>query len=372
MSNTKISHSAVRMYSECGRKYLYHYKYRLRSKVTHGALLFGSALDNALNTLLKTKNLEESIKMFEKCFRYQDINGIGTYLPYAKNVVYGMKDFDEELITDEDEKKYVEFKAKYDVKSASDLKTDMANVVQLKKEQGHANLTDIEKMIYSFGNWHCLRNKGLCMLDAYNTEIIPQIKDVLAIQKHVGLTNSEGDKITGYIDLIVEWKDGKRYVLDNKTSSIEYEPDSAMRSQQLILYHHMTKEEYKINGGVGFIVMYKHLNKNRQKTCAKCNFDGSGGRHKTCSNEFDGVRCNGMWIEKIRPSARVQVILNQVSEAAEDLVIQTFDEANEGIKKGVFNPNLNACGNANFQCPYYRKCWYGKEDDLIQVESKTK
>ncbi len=349
---------------------------RLRSKTTSGALLFGSALDRALNTLLTSKNYEEAKAMFEKAFRFQEINNVGTYLPYATNVVYAQKDYDGDLIFEEDEKKFQEqYKTKFNLDTDKSLKQLTAFYRELKKEKGFQGLTEDQKRVYNYGHWICLKNKGLILLEGYNKEIVPRIKNVIEVQKHISLENQEGDKITGWVDAILEMDDGKRYIIDHKTSSMEYEDDSAMRSQQLILYYHITKDEYKIDG-VGFIVLYKQLDKNKKKVCEKCGFNGSGGRHKTCPNEVDGPdglveRCNGMWKETIDPVGRIQVILNTVSEQAENLVMSVFDEANDGIKKNVFNPNLSACGDGDWRCAFYKKCWYGSDEDLIVLENKN-
>lgn len=364
----RISHSAIRMYSECGRKYKYHYVNRLRSKTTSGALLFGSSLDHALNEMLKSRSLEDSITAFNKSFAYQNINNEGVYLPYTTLVTYSKKDFDAEILTEEDHQKYLEYKAKFNVDR--DTVAALYNENQFLKEEGGFNkLTNDQKRNLNFANWLCLRRKGLIMLRDYHKNTLPQIKEVLAIQKTIEMDNGIGDKLTGFLDLIVEFNDGKRYLLDHKTSSIQYEDDSAMRSQQLIIYYHAFKEEFKLDGA-GFIVFNKGLFKNKTKICSVCSKDGTGQRHKTCDAEVEGKRCNGEWISTVNPECKIDVILNKISTAAESLVIETFDEANEGIKKGVFNPNLNACGNENFRCPFYNKCWHGKDDDLINLGEK--
>lgn len=381
MSKNRLSHSSVAVFSSCARKYRYHYVDGLRSRVTSGALVYGSALDKALDHLIKTRNLEESKEIFKKFWSVQEINGKSTVLTTATNIVYSQKDYDGDLITEKHTEKFEEIKKKFNIETDQSLKQATTFYRELKKEKGFQSFTQNQKIVYNFGHWCCMLEKGLIMLDSYNKLVLPNIKQVIETQKKIEMTNAEGDSIIGYIDLIVEWGNGKRYVLDNKTSSSEYDDDSAMRSQQLILYYHAVKDEYKIDG-VGFIVLSKQLLKNKKKTCSKCNYDGTGGRHKTCPNELpDGKeeayptpagglkRCGGEWTETIDPECKIDVILNQVSEQAENLVLETFDEANVAIKKQVYNPNLSACAafGKDFLCPYYNKCWYGKDDDLIKV-----
>lgn len=366
----RISHSSIRTYSECGKKYELHYVKRLRSKVISGALLFGSAIDRALGVLLDTKDLEKAKAQFLQSWNQQEINGELTELFATTKIVYAQKDYDSDLIFDSDEQVF-------EHPSGSSLKQITAFYRELKKEKGFNGLTDEQKIDYNYGHWVCLKNKGLILLEGYAKEILPRVKRVLAQQKKISIKNAEGDEIIGYIDLIAEMDDGKIYILDHKTSSSEYENDSAMQSPQLILYYHAEKDAYKAQG-VGFIVLYKQINKNKKKICSKCGHDGSGGRHKTCPNEveiraasqIEMIRCNGEWTETISPEGRFQVILNEVPESAENLVLDTFDLSADGIRKGVFTPNLNACGSGDWKCSFYSKCWKGKDDDLIVLPEK--
>lgn len=368
----KLSHSSIYTYSTCSRKFDLHYNKRLRSRVISGALLFGSAMDKALGTLLETKDLETAKKQFFQTWTFQEINGILTPLNNTDKVVYAQKDYDADLIFAEDE---LTFKTLFN--NEKSLKQLTAFYRELKKEKGHNGLTEEQKLIYNYGHWVCLLNKGLIMLEGYHKHILPRIKKVYSQQKKISIKNSEGDEIIGYIDLIAEMDDGKIYILDHKTSSSEYDQDSAMQSPQLILYYHAEKDAFKAQG-VGFIVLYKQLNKNKVKICTKCQYDGSGGRHKTCPqmtekiSDYPSTRCEGEWKETIAPEARFDVILNEVPESAEILVMDTFDLSAQGIKKEVFTPNLNACGTGEWICQFKKLCWKGKDDDLIVLSEKKR
>lgn len=357
---------------------------RLRVKTTNGALLMGSAIDKGINVLLETKNLEEAIKAFDKSFRYNFINNVGHYIPESTLVTYAKRDFDRDLLTNEDVdqfNKFLEKQGLYDSEVQTDINEYYKVALEDKEHNGFDNMDLYSRKVYALSNWLCLRRKGHIMIRGYHDQILPKIKEVLAIQKSISIENSENDKITGFIDLAVQWQDEKRYLLDNKTSYMEYEPDSAMKSQQLILYYHACKEELKLDG-VGFIVLYKQINKNKIKKCSKCGKDGTGQRHKTCDAEYEIknlidlnakgpiARCNGEWLETIKPECRIDIILNTVPEAAENLVIETFDEANEGIKKEAFGPNLDACMKYGQPCQFYNKCWKGSDEDLIKLDKK--
>lgn len=366
----KLSHSSVRLFTECPRKFFYHYVQRLRGKNIHGALLYGSSIDLALNHLLETKDLNASIKIFDKSFNNQFINNVPTYLPLATNVVYSVKDFDADLLKEEDHDYYRKVQLELGYKGESQAE-ELKKLVELKKQVGFGKFTKEQKQIYNLINWLSLRRKGHVMLQSYAIKVLPRIKKVIAVQKKSELLNDQGDSVVYIIDLIVEWEDGKIYLMDNKTSSIDYEDDSAMKSQQLVLYYHAEKEENKLDG-VGFIVLNKNILKNRVKICSKCGFDGSSTRHKTCNNEIEENRCGGEWKETISPECFIKVIINKVPPATEDLVLETFDGANTAIKTGNFPPNLNACGNSNFLCTYYRKCHYGDDEDLVYLNENKK
>jgi hypothetical protein len=81
-----------------------------------------------------------------------------------------------------------------------------------------------------------MRRKGIVMIESYDKFIMPKIKNTLAVQHKASLTNEDGDSVVQYVDLIVEWTDGRRILMDNKTSRVVYAPDSAGVSQQLISY----------------------------------------------------------------------------------------------------------------------------------------
>ena len=361
----RLSHSSVRLYSQCGRKYKLRYIDGYRSVVTSGALLFGSALDNSLNTLLETKDISQAIKVFDKVFHFNFINDVGTYLPDSTLITYAKSDFDSDLLLPEDHKKFSDKQYEYALHEGKSLEDTYEFLMSKKEEVGFANLNDNEKKLLNLANWLCLYRKGLIMLEGYNSKVLPKIKSVLTVQKQIELENQEQDKLVGYIDMILEMDDGKRYVMDNKTSTKEYELDSPSHSQQLILYYHATKEEYKLDGA-GFIVLYKLILKNKTKRCSVCSNDGTGKRHKSCDAEVNGKRCGGDWIETIRPEANIQIITNTIPQAAEDLVLETFDEANLGIKNEAFSPNLQACVQGPIICEYYNKCWRGSDLDLIK------
>lgn len=365
----RLSQSGLRIYNQCGRRYKHHYIDRLRPIVISGALLFGNALDKALNELLSSKDIKEARKVFDDAWNRSEINEVVQDLAKNTNIAYAESDFDVELLNKEDIASFDSFVAESGYKDNSGIAKAIKELSDKKKSVGLTNMSTLERQLLAYANWLSMRRKGYVMLSSYKSKVLPTIENVLAIQENITLENDQGDKVPGVVDLIVQFKDGTRYLMDNKTSSRAYEADSAMTSQQLIVYYHALKEEYKLDG-VGFIVLYKNITKNKKKICSKCEFDGSGTAHRTCNNMIGDVRCMGEWDVKINPSCFIEVIKNKVSEIGESLVLNSFDENAEAIKKGIFNPNLTACKQGNMVCPYFNKCWYGKDDDLIDLNKK--
>lgn len=367
----RLSHSSTRTYTDCARRYKLHYVDRLRPKVTHGALTFGSALDAGLTAMLEKRDLAEGMAAFEKSWNFQFINGKPAALPGHPGVVYAEQDFDEDLLLKEDHEKWDAFLAENSYMDDRGIAAALSTLTKKKADVGYPNLSETEKKVMSYANWLSMRRKGHVMLKSYAVNVMPRIKRVVAMQKQVVLDNGTGDSIIGYVDLIAELTDGRIVVFDHKTSAREYSDDSPGLSQQLVIYYHALKAEMKVDG-VGFIVLYKRLNKNKEKWCSVCAYEGTGGSHRTCpSPNAEGKRCGGEWEVKVAPECAISVLVNTVSEQAEELVLSSFDEANDAIKKGIFNPNLNSCKNGPIVCPYLRHCWHGDNSELEQLEDKS-
>lgn len=283
----KLSHTAVSMYLSCGLCYKTHYIDNWRPIKTKSYFLFGRALDEALNELLKTKDIYKAYEIFDiEMLKDRDLD-------YSKN------DLDLELL----------------------LHNGFSS---------HA----------MYPEWYTLKIKGQMMIKAYYNEILPKIQEVLVIQKPLQLTNDKGDEINGIVDTIVKMN-GKTYLLDNKSSGFKYEEDSVKKSQQLCLYHYKMKQEYKLDGA-GFIVLLKKINKNKVKKCKKCETINKS-THKTCNEReplsltnFALKRCNGEFDITINPTVDIQYIFDTISIEDEYRVLNDFNKANEGIKAGIF------------------------------------
>lgn len=196
----KLSHSGRELYETCGYKFQLHYNQRLRSKNTSSALLFGSAFDEALNVLLLERDLEKAKYIFITEWLKHETNF---------NISYYKSDLNVELID-------------------PDLLWDLSAITD-KNQHAH------------YLHFFSMEAKGLRMLEAYNTEILPRIKNVIAVQKSFELPFPKQEGIVrGIIDLIaeIELDTGETVaaILDNKSTSAPYPKNSYKTKEQLALY----------------------------------------------------------------------------------------------------------------------------------------
>jgi len=363
-TKNRLSYSQIRTYNTCGRKYELYYRKKLRSIYKSSALIYGSALDSALNELFKDRSIDPA-PYFEKAFTFAEVNKRGTleYIPTHTSLVYAERDFDLELLT-EDCKTAIQKKAEELGIDFLEIGMYIEDYLVQKKARGLSNM-EVEKIqLYNFIVWKALYQKGLVTLKSYTKKVLPLVKSTIAVQEAIEAENSHGDTIVGFADVLLEMHDGSRVLFDNKTSSLQYHGDSARFSPQLTLYFNILKEKYNLTH-VGYIVMSKNLRKNKKKKCAYCGHNGTGSRAKTCDNVVNKVRCNANWIEKNNFECDITILTDQVSELTQNLVIETFDLANESIKKGDFAPNLEVCNPLyGLPCEYLLYCHKGIKKDL--------
>lgn len=206
----KLSHTRLQTYLTCPYKYWLYYDKKLRPKATKSALVFGAAMDEALNELLQSKDLDKSKERLSYKLNHPIVND--TPIILAENL----------------------------------------DLIKFSK-------TDLQPAL-SEDPIKCLELKGNILLDEYNKKIIPKIKEVISVQETIKIENEDGDSIIGIIDMIVKWKDNKTYLLDNKTTSVKYDKDSPSKSDQLLLYHLIKQSEVDIDK-IGFIVLNKKIRK---------------------------------------------------------------------------------------------------------------
>jgi PD-(D/E)XK nuclease superfamily len=384
----KLSHSAKSKYLQCGHSYRLHYIDKLRPVTLSSNLVFGSAIDNALNKMLESKMdrafkqtpqelLQNTIDEFNRSFEQgQNSNYEIVDLPLNPNLEYGRYDFDSDLLEKDDWKELFKYDSNFfDTKNAVDAK--------LKDGAEWIDIPEENRMVLNYANWLCCQRRGHLLIQAYQESILPQIKRVIEVQKKVELLDEDGNNLNGVIDFVCELMDGSIAIIDNKTSSTVYAEDSVKGSEQLATYqailnlfaddpenewkHHIQK--------CGYAVMSKKLDKTITKTCQECG-NISQGAHKTCdalveSGKAKPKRCNGIWNKVKEFKVNTQFITGTISSDYADSVLENAVTVKSCIELGLFPKNYSACENMfGRKCPYFNKCHGGSDKGLVQTGEK--
>lgn len=357
----RLSHSQIRLFQECGKKYQYYYKDKIREKVRSGALCFGEAFDKAVEAIIKDITIDDN-KVFDVVFTEQEINKKKIYLPDSPLLVYSASDYDSDLLTDEDVQ-FLEAKS-LELGLDGNLDSSFASCLAAKKQSRYKPFKDNERKFFNLCNWVSLRRKGHVMLTSFRNKVLPNLKDIEGTQVKIELANDTGDTVIGYADYLGKYANNpNKLVLDFKTSSIEYEDDSATISPQLALYAHALDVKQ-----AGFVVFSKRITKNRVKICSQCGFDGTGNRMSSCNNTIEDKRCKGEWNETLSPEAEVKVIISDIPKQTTEIVLENAEIVNTLINQGLFIRNLESCRGKFGVCPYYNKCFRGEDKGLEKVE----
>ena len=192
---TRLSFSARENYELCPYKYYLHYVMKYRSSLLSSALVFGNALDLALNDMLTGSQLYHEV-FDSEWSKYETI---------ADTIEFYKSDLDVSLLTEEEQT----------------LPKPMQNFLSL-------------------------RAKGHKLLIAYHEQIMPRIKSVVSVQGEVTIVGYDDggaateDSIYGKLDLIamIENDNGEtvKALLDNKTTSEPYPKNAVQSKDQLALY----------------------------------------------------------------------------------------------------------------------------------------
>lgn len=371
----RLSFSQISKYNQCPRSYRLHYVDKLRERSATAYLAFGSAMDESLNAILldfkKNKTVTRDYKsIFDAKWQTIEINKKTYALPCSTLVGYAKSDYISELL-DENDLLFLGAKSEeLGLSEARGLTRDGVKELKEKLEEEKSQrqyrpFDPNRHSILNLMNWLSMRKKAHLMLDAYIKNILPEIEEVIEVQKQIELKSECGSSVIGYIDAVVKFKHRDELsVMDNKTASQPYAEDSVKTSQQLLLYTYALGLKH-----ASFAVMLKNIRMNRKKVCVECKFE-SNSSHKLCNNtDANGKRCNGAWEETIYPEGSTQLIKDEVDEQTQLMVIDNISEINEAINAKVFPKNLSTCKNLyGNPCIYLNLCWKNKSDNLEKVE----
>ena len=226
------------------------------------------------------------------------------------SIKYNKADIDLSLLNDHDIAFLKEFDS--EVEDHEEFIEDCFDILKSKKE-----LSKEDQRLYNYIAYLSLCRKGIMLINAYRNDILPKIHTVYEVQKKIELPDDDGNVIIGYIDAVVSFVDNPKtkVVLDDKTSSKPYKPDSVTNSPQLATY--CEHEEL-------YYAAYAIAEKN---------------------------------IRKRHPRARTQLIIDKVSDETFNKTFDDYETVLEGIKNKEFDKNYDSgCFNFGQVCPYYGYC----------------
>lgn len=325
--NLKVSFSRLERFKQCSESYRLSVEERLSGTKINSPLFFGSAIDAAVELfLLKKKEeltekelslmlTEDAYSMFDKTMREQN----GVLLEKNPLCDYFASDFDPAIYKSEDllllQKQYPSISDFFGFWESCNA------TIQARRE-----LNSSDRVLFNHMNWLSLYRKGELMLAAYETEILPQIHKVFAIQKEIQLKNAAGDELNGKIDFIASFTDepDKIYVLDNKTSSKAYKLDSVINSPQLNIYC-----EAEDIPRAGFIILEKKI------------------RIKD-------------------PKVRVDVVKDLIDKDLKEVIFNKLDEVLHDIAARKFEKKESPreCHFFGKPCEFFNLCWKNDSSNL--------
>lgn len=321
-----LSFSGYKRFVTCAKYYYYHDVLGEKSDSKSSALVFGSAIDLALNEMLVNRNYLKACEIAKDVIDQSEIES------------YFAADIDADFILEE----HIQL-AKSKRWNGDDflmLLNELVVAEKLSKNQKEILDTTIKSILIE---------KSKIILASYFEKVLPLVKSVETVQKEI--VAKDGKR--GIVDMIVTMTDGKRVLFDNKTATRPYEKDSVLKSPQLALYASMVGVEY-----AGFIVMNKQITKNRTKKCPKCGNNGSGTKFRTCPAVVGKKKCGSKWDETIDPYAYIQIFIDKIPEINKTLINEAMNEVKTCIDNGVYPRNLNNCFNQYGKpCVFVNKCW---------------
>ena len=332
MNKLYLSNSQVNTFADCERKWFHDKQLRLRPNYKGSALLFGSAIDEAVESMLIGPEDEDYEAVFMMNLHKFEINGKAKRIPEdLLDVRFFASDLDARLIVDG----YLDrFNATCETLGFEPI--DVKAHIEYCKQQRRLKtpLNEDEQTLYNTLGILSLEHKGKLMLPVIKKWIDENVAKVISVQKKIQIENDNGDAFIGYLDFIVELKDGRTVLIDLKTSSSPktyYPEDSASESRQLGIY---AQEEQIYD--VAYLVVDKVIR----------------------------VR---------EPRVRLHYVEGTITEEHLDDVFEDIEDYTEEIKEkleygiGAFDKNLDSCHNYG-NCEYIDFCKNGSLKGLEYVK----
>ena len=324
----RLSNSQINTFTDCNKKWYYDKVAKIRPNYLSSPLYIGTIVDETIEHILLKKEGSHLDTFYEKLNNFQ-VNGSDKKMPDdLLSVRFGAGDVDANLV---DQKH---------VNDACDrLKIDQINKKDFleyckQKRKRKSALDSTEQYLFNYIAWISLEQKGLMLVEKLSEWIEENVVEVHSAQKKIEISNENGDSFIGFLDFIATLKNGKKVLVDLKTSSnpnAYYPEDSASKSVQLGIYSQQEKLP-----NVAYLVADKKIR----------------------------VR---------EPRVRLKYVEGVITEEWLDEVFDMIEEATEAIKeklpKGAeaFEKNLDSCNNYS-GCEYRGLCERGSMQGLEVVK----
>ena len=347
-----VSYSSISTFKECPQKYYFNKEYT--TKLQSSAFSFGSSVEDGCMALLQGASLEKATQLFKRNWHTKPANKFeGPKAVFDNDLVFFYKsDLDLDLLTKYDNKLLDKWAKQQKIEDWQDW-----TEAQLKVMDSGETISN--KFFFNRVVWMCARRRGITLIKAFQEQIMPQISEVIAIQKEISIKNADGDKNMGFIDLIVKLKGSdKSVILDLKTAGRYYDAHNINTSDQLRIY--AAAEDIK---EVGYAVLIKDIKKLR--LCDKCGHQRENYRLTKCAN------CDTGKYTKMAFKANTQLLTKTLDQAAVDDVLNDMSDIVSAIKNKVCWKNPGSCNNFSTKCEYYDACWNGKNpSELPNIKKK--
>lgn len=363
----KISNTQRSLYLQCGRKYYYRYKKKMRPRDKGSALFFGSAFDSASDILINQRDLSGAKVKFTELWMAHEQNLSCKFSKTDLDVrLYESSDI-AKITAAADNLNVSEAKKRYD--KSGDILDLIKDIKKMKDQSFMRDLTLEEERFIHYATVLSMLRKGLLMLDSFHINILPHITGVIGTQVKTEIENGLGDEINGYIDLLCNMSGYKLpsgrilatddlVVADVKTAGATYwaKLDDLNNSDQLDSYLVSPQvQSIQATNLVAYMAISKQISKDEKSFCKSCGNEKKSS-HKTCNAEIDGKRCNGEWAEHVTYFCDAKIVIGErnVQEAAK--MYEDYDHVVRGIKYEVFPRNREACEAYGSFCEYAKVC----------------
>lgn len=327
-----LSNSAINTYTDCPHKFDLYYNKRIRTNYTKSSFLFGGAIDSAVEVMLlnkKNKTHNDPYLQFLDAMHTSNINGESVVIYKTTHCKFTKGDVDLSLLSPTELVMISEFMKElgYDTKDYT-VKDFWEYYDEATKKKQTLEVSDFK--IFSAIAFHCLVVKGQMFIPLLQKWIDINVAEVIEVQKHVEVLNEHGDRLHGYLDFVVKLKNGKKALMDLKTSSDpkrDYPEGCVEVSQQLSIYYDQIDVDI-----AGYLVVNKK-------------------------------------VKKKDPKIELKTVFGKISEDNLNIVFDKIEEVLYDIKQEIFPKNEASCF-AYGGCDYFNLCKKGNMKGLVKLETK--